>query len=76
MVDLANEQGAGVVGDSVIGLTELDGSVKRGLEEPSLAFTHEVHLPFCSCGSGLPLVYTTERVCAGKEIIGLVNNPG
>ena len=76
VVDLAEQEGPGVVGDSRIGLTELDGSVKRGLEEPSLAFTHEVHLPFCSCGSRLPLVYTTERVCARRGIIGLVNNPG
>jgi len=32
--------------DERIGLTEVDGSVKRGLEEPSLAFNHWVHLPF------------------------------
>jgi len=51
VVDLAEQECPGVVGDSMIGLTELDGSVKRRLEEPSLAFTHEVHLPFCSCGS-------------------------
>ena len=74
VVDLANEQDAAVIGDSLIGLTKLDGSVKRGLEEPFLAFTHEVHLPFCSCGSRLPLVYTTERVCASGKLIGLVNN--
>jgi putative transposase len=75
-VDLAEQEGPGVVGDSRIGLTELDGSVKRGLEEPSLAFTHEVHLPFCSCGSGLPLVSTTERGCARRQIIRLANNSG
>jgi hypothetical protein len=46
VIDLAEQEGPGVVGDSGIGLPELDGSVKRGLEEPSLAFTHEVHLPF------------------------------
>jgi len=72
----AEQEGPGVVGNPRIGLTELDGSVKRGLEEASLAFTHEVHLPLCSCGSSLPLVYTTERVCARRETIGLVNNLG
>jgi len=76
VVDLAEQQGPGVVGDPMIGLTELDGPVKRGLEEPSVAFTHEVHLPFCSCGSGQPLVYTTERVCARAKLIWAVNNAG
>ena len=76
VINLAEQEGPGVVGDSMIGLTELDGSVKRGLEKPSLAFTHEVHLPFCSCGSGQPFVYTTERVCAMAKFSGPVNNVG
>jgi hypothetical protein len=46
VVDFAEQEGPGVVGDPRIGLSQLDGSVKRRLEEPSLAFRLEVHLPF------------------------------
>jgi len=76
VVDFAEQEGPGVVGDSGIGLPEFDGPVKRGLEEPSVASTHEVHLPFCSCGSGYPIVYRTERGCARQEVINSVNDGG
>ena len=56
VIDLAKQQRPGVVGDSRIGLPQLDGSVKRVLEEPSLAFTHEVHLPFRALRLTIPSI--------------------
>jgi hypothetical protein len=76
VIDLAKQQGPGVGSNPRIGLTQLDRPVKRGLEEPSLAFTHWVHLPFRALRSFLPSIYATERVCAEKKNSDSVNNAG
>ena len=44
VIDFAEQQCAGVGSNSRIGLTNLDRAVKGRLKQPSLAFTHWVHL--------------------------------
>jgi hypothetical protein len=46
VIGLAEEDGPGVGGDAGIGLTDLDGLVKRGGEHTSMCFTHWAYLPF------------------------------
>src|SRR5208337_5224938 len=55
MIDLTEEQGPGVGSNPRIGLTQLDGAVKGKLEQPSLAFTHWIHLRSVALRSRYPL---------------------
>ena len=46
MIHLTKQEDAGIGRDARVRLTQLDGLVKRGLEEPSVCITHSVALPF------------------------------
>ncbi len=55
MIGLTQQQRPSVGRDSRIGLPQLDRAVKRRLKQPSVAFTHEVHLPFRGSARLYPL---------------------
>jgi len=65
MIRLPQEHQPGVGTDPRVGLPDLDRTIKRSLEEPSLAFTHAVYLLCRATGSCSPTYYAAKPVMFG-----------